>query len=573
MRDGVLTLGPRKNLHEAMSGRSSYNQLFQRASNWLQQCLSDHAACQNTPRHDSSERRLLHRLPKRLIDLMQQESVVIINCADWVSQNLVSADELAEYCTLSYRWGLTTQDHVLTATFTMLLGMPFNSMPQTFKDAFVVARGLGIRFLWIDALCIVQPTEDDNKDWLEEGYRMGLIYENAVCTIAATCAFSVHQGFLSQTSTTTIAVRSWTAGEMATIDGASSSTGPVEKRPMIPDFFQCVSESPLNERGWVMQERALSKRVIHFTKGGLFWECGTLKAHDKYGVLDKEKDFGACRHKEAMLSVARARRTRHLCPVEWFHFIKQYSYAKFTKPQDRLVALSSVARAIESILRSEYLAGLWRNDLVRGLQWHCFTPEPKPRTVTVPTWSWASVTSGIEFTALCINTLPTKLIEVVDVQVQPAPGSHSYGNISQGRLTVKGTLTSLGLPIIKPPTFDHSLWVHWDEVQEDDKKGPPADVMLARLFYRRYTLLPTGVGRRQISIKNAEVGALVLEPVGDTRVNGRGVVESINGVYRRIGWVKYDIWMMDVDVDKLEFDLRPFGREWMELDPGEITII
>ncbi|PMD22407.1 hypothetical protein NA56DRAFT_570691, partial [Hyaloscypha hepaticicola] len=114
-------------------------------------------------------------------------------------------------------------------------------MPHTFRDAITVARKLGIRFLWIDALCIVQPSYGDNTEWLEEGSRMGIIYENAICTIAAT-----------------------------------NPSIPITLPTSSLSFNECVTESALNRRGWVVQERALSKRVLHFTERGLFWECGTI---------------------------------------------------------------------------------------------------------------------------------------------------------------------------------------------------------------------------------------------------------------------------------------------------------
>ncbi|KAF1920435.1 heterokaryon incompatibility, partial [Ampelomyces quisqualis] len=91
-----------------------------------------------------------------------------------------------EYCTLSYQWGSASHSCVLSDSFEILLEMAFETMPQTFKDAVIVARALGVRFLWIDALCIVQPVASgDGADWCMEGPRMGVIYEHAMFTIAA----------------------------------------------------------------------------------------------------------------------------------------------------------------------------------------------------------------------------------------------------------------------------------------------------------------------------------------------------------------------------------------------------
>lgn len=173
---------------------------------WLQRCLTSHEICDDTiswmQRGDGEA---ASNLPRRLIDLTHIDSVVIIDCRDWLVNQLASPADLRDYCTLSYRWGQTTHDYILKAPFDILLEMPLTSMPQTFKDAFAVVRALGVRFLWIDALCIVQPTAGDDSDWLAEGPRMGTVYQNSILTIAATCALHAHEGFLAQSGTSVFA--------------------------------------------------------------------------------------------------------------------------------------------------------------------------------------------------------------------------------------------------------------------------------------------------------------------------------------------------------------------------------
>ncbi|KAH7031016.1 heterokaryon incompatibility protein-domain-containing protein [Microdochium trichocladiopsis] len=533
-------------------------------SAWLQRCLTSHDVCDDTISWmQRVEGEAASNLPRRLIDLMNIDSVVIIDCADWLANDLASPADLRDYCTLSYRWGQTTHDYVLKTPFDVLLEMPLASMPQTFKDAFAVVRALGIRFLWIDALCIVQPTAGDDGDWLAEGPRMGAVYQNSVLTIAATCALHAHEGFLAQTGASVFAAEPCTTTRVVKEEDGTQKTKDVLMKTSTPDFFQCVSNSALNERGWVMQERALSKRVVHFTEHGIFWECGGLKAHNIYGGLGQQVDQGRCRHKESMISVARSKRTRHLCPVEWFHFVKQYSYAKFTNPQDRLMALSSVARAVQPVIGAEYLAGLWANDLIRGLEWHCFKPEPKPRTYAAPTWSWASVGSGIEFTALCWHTFYDKVVEVVGTDVRPSPGTDRYGEISTGKLKLRGTLDHRKFPETAPEEYDRHLKIYWDEMQCESP---------AHSGWRDYTVLPIcGHSATGMTLGyDTMFGAIILEPIGDTKTNARGVLESITREYRRIGWVEYDCpdARMHSHLQRTEY----FSL-WKEKDPTEVIII
>lgn len=63
--------------------------------------------------------------------------------------------------------------------------IPWDKLPSTFQDAITVTRRLGIAYIWIDSLCIVQ---DDAQDWEREAAKMALIFESAYLTIAATAA-------------------------------------------------------------------------------------------------------------------------------------------------------------------------------------------------------------------------------------------------------------------------------------------------------------------------------------------------------------------------------------------------
>jgi hypothetical protein len=69
-----------------------------------------------------------------------------------------------------------------------------NCLPKTFQDAIEINRHLKVRYLWIDALCIIQPTADDIGDWEEEIPLKGKVYRNSTCTIAASGAQTSNGG-------------------------------------------------------------------------------------------------------------------------------------------------------------------------------------------------------------------------------------------------------------------------------------------------------------------------------------------------------------------------------------------
>jgi hypothetical protein len=165
------------------------------------------------------------------------------------------------YITLSHCWGdvypLCTERNNIEKH---LQGIKYDDLQQTFKDAVDVTRALGVDYLWIDSLCIIQ----DDDDWRKEAENMEKVFASAYCTIAATCAENSEKGFLKRPSQQYIKLENNSGGASLGVyiaDGGS---------------FRDVGNGLLNKRGWTFQERALSSRTIHFTTKEVYWECGSV---------------------------------------------------------------------------------------------------------------------------------------------------------------------------------------------------------------------------------------------------------------------------------------------------------
>ena len=178
-----------------------------------------------------------------------------------VENNEVNFDQfsisLPGYMALSHRWGIahvlsTKQDNIQSH----YAGIPIADLPRTFQDAVFVCSTIGLSFIWIDSLCIIQ---DDDKDWEREAEMMGDVYANAFCTISATAAEGSTDGFLKPRELTA-PIRLDQSHPFFVTDGAN--------------VREDVNKSNLNSRGWVFQERYLSPRILHFAKSQVYWECG-----------------------------------------------------------------------------------------------------------------------------------------------------------------------------------------------------------------------------------------------------------------------------------------------------------
>ena len=193
------------------------------------------------------------KLPKRLIQVGKAGD-------DTVNLRETTSQDSGEWIALSHQWGKrnfsTTQENLDDH----IAGMKFEDLPATFKDAVTVTRALGHQYLWIDSLCIVQGK---GGDFDQEAKRMEEYYSGANCVIAASCSADHYSGFLKgrkERDSVTLC--------------RQESTAPFHVCQLIDDFQGHVLNGDLHRRGWVLQEHALARRTIFFTKYQTYWECG-----------------------------------------------------------------------------------------------------------------------------------------------------------------------------------------------------------------------------------------------------------------------------------------------------------
>jgi hypothetical protein len=197
------------------------------------------------------------RLPTRLIDVGDSKSsgILRLDCSN--------PRQSSRYIALSHRWG-DPKVHRAFSTHRSNINefeknIDFDKLPRTFRDAVIVTRSLGVRYLWIDSLCIIQ---EDEEDWKAEAKRMEDVFSSAYCTIAATSASGMDAGFLKPRP------------PRRCVTAQRGSESPFYVCEAIDNFRSDVELGQLNKRGWVFQERALSRRTIYFAENQVYWECG-----------------------------------------------------------------------------------------------------------------------------------------------------------------------------------------------------------------------------------------------------------------------------------------------------------
>ncbi|PNP80891.1 hypothetical protein FNYG_05706 [Fusarium nygamai] len=204
-----------------------------------------------------------------------------------------------QYLALSHSWGgadiLTTKRQTLQAHSA---GIQIKRLPQTFLDAVQIALGLGLRYVWIDSLCIIQ---DDFSDWEREAPRMADVYHGAYLTVSASHALNALEGcfprfrmfeYQPMDTLSTGFAEKCNHGDFVPVETSVSFRRPSKlffhKNWMPPSEManptvyrvgnygkkgDPIALETLSSRAWTLQERLLSPRVLHFGREQMYWEC------------------------------------------------------------------------------------------------------------------------------------------------------------------------------------------------------------------------------------------------------------------------------------------------------------
>ena len=408
--------------------------------NWIAECNNKHPLCGYSTD--------LSSLPTRVIDVSQSDKQLLFE----------TGGNRGQYIALSHRWD-DAQLPLLTTLNLQQLKLGFSSIRLTrrFKDAIAFTRALGINYLWIDCLCILQ---DSARDWEIQPANMASVYRNSYVTICVSGFQASSDGFVSRPR-----FKSWEID----VNMPSDEIGRVKAQEAIHHELFYGSDqvdttgNPLSVRGWAFQERILSRRVLHFTEYETTYECDT-GTWCECGRLEMKSRVA---HDMSSHSIQKYASLFSGTPdlLTWHDVVSEYSTKCFTKDEDVLPALSGIASKVQSKGSGRYFAGLWENDFLASLVWVATdmfdandfrkaTRPLRPSSYRGPSWSWVAVQANIEWKFSYQVRYFVVRVQEVECTVL---GANPFGKVSSGRLEIFGLVVEALLEIktrTGPPNYE-----------------------------------------------------------------------------------------------------------------------
>lgn len=447
----------------------------------------------------------------------------LLHIADIDNLNLnVDQGNFVKYAALSYRWGAPPFPHNTTSDNLRdrVNRIPLEGLPQTIKDAIYLAKKIGIEFVWIDSLCIIQ---NDADDWKQEASQMHMVYRSAWVVIAALEQQTVTETFLETSNPSTMNLKVKHHNQDARLEHTLRfKFDPYnEYEYTAPTLGRLVSTSTWATRGWMMQEQLLSNRILYFAIGMVIFECPRCiwYGDDRHRI--KKNHTSSDRWTRNYLGIGRDFDIgfQILEPYEqWYEMLKTYTNRTLTYGKDKLPAIEGLAQQIMSSLslKDRYIWGLWMDDLRRGLLW-CTSNKMGPRLgrCEAPSWSWVATETPIYYGDWLFDKRIEYIATVHDTSLTHSSPS-GPDTTSAHSLTIRGRLVQLEGMQWRPISsgiFEggRGMSLYFDE----QATVPDAQILL----------LPLLISQSKVEGRLAQ--ALILEKQNELQ---RGLV-----VHRRIG--------------------------------------
>ncbi|EPE25881.1 hypothetical protein GLAREA_01793 [Glarea lozoyensis ATCC 20868] len=487
---------------------------------WLSNCSSTHDRCK---RDDSA---ILSR-PKRLIHLGEFEKL---------EPRLVEVGDIPPdvvYMTLSHRWSYKATTQLLRSNITQFYqNIPESSLPRCYLDAMKFMRRLGVSYVWIDSLCILQ---DSGKDWYSESAKIADIFAGSWCNIATVSSLDDTHTLHPDRSSEDV--------RGCIIENPPTSKFSVRAHDEgYRRWNSSITNSVLSKRGWVLQELLSAPRTLYFGKDEVMWQCKTQKSSES---MPKEVDVTSRRYKSTFDDPAFSEISLY-GPRGWGEIVQDYSKRELTFPtHDKLIAIGGIAKKYGN--EEDYLAGLWKHDIIFQLTWRVLQKDTDAQSLEdfqAPSWTWASLNKEITYSSRIIDKMHmhrpiAKLISSNLTHVS----DNKLGRLSQGTLDIQAPIIKIEfhrisrssytvryhkgrnfvLPNHSSPSASRSICLDFETafrpaaIDDDDDTITPTFLIPLYIDVERNTARPV------------KVHALIVECTGNAREFRRKGVMTLEG--------------------------------------------
>lgn len=324
---------------------------------------------------------------------------------------LVSLPQTERYITLSYCWEASCSHYTtirlniasLEAEDSMRRCLP--QFPQIIQDAIDCIWELGQRFLWVDALCIIQDDLEEKNCLIPQ---MDCIYENSLIIIIAASPNEEYYPLPDGLPGYRAGTRLYTQ-DTARIHGLNICTS-------FPYIGMALFDYPWANRAWTFQEELLSKRRLYFIASQLYFQCSCgVLCEDTIG---KGKSPSAYIYSGSSLwnlaglhaiigegqggSSQGLSRNKFKSPWQaiqyYYNLVERYTNRNMTNQGDALVALEGVLTILRETMGTHFLFGLPETYLDEALLWVTRRPCNRRQAMIsndldskyFPSWTWAA---------------------------------------------------------------------------------------------------------------------------------------------------------------------------------------